>query len=52
MKMIVTTGKHSYMVEEIDATIEVGSVVFIPENTPKAFVITFFISPFSEVLTI
>ena len=32
MKMIVTTGKHSYMVEEIDATIEVGSVVFIPEN--------------------
>lgn len=32
MKMIVTTEKHSYMVEEIDATIEVGSVVFIPEN--------------------
>lgn len=32
MKMIITTGKHSYMVEEIDATIEVGSVVFIPEN--------------------
>ena len=32
MDMIITTGKHSYMVNEIDATIEVGSVVFIPEN--------------------
>lgn len=32
MNMIITTGKHSYMVEEIDATIEVGSVVFIPKN--------------------
>ena len=32
MNMIITTGKHSYMVNEIDSTIEVGSVVFIPEN--------------------
>lgn len=32
MNMIITTGKHSYMANEIDATIEVGSVVFIPEN--------------------
>lgn len=32
MNMIITTGKHSYMVNEIDATIEVGSFVFIPEN--------------------
>ena len=32
MNMIITTGKHSYMVEKIDDTIEVGSVVFIPEN--------------------
>jgi hypothetical protein len=32
MNMIITTGKHSYMVEKIDNTIEVGSVVFIPEN--------------------
>lgn len=32
MNMIITTGKHSYMVNEIDSTIEVGSFVFIPEN--------------------
>jgi hypothetical protein len=32
MDMIITTGKHSYMVDKIDATIEVGSFVFIPEN--------------------
>ena len=32
MDMIITTGKHSYMVDKIDNTIEVGSVVFIPEN--------------------
>ena len=32
MNMIITTRKHSYMVNEIDSTIEVGSVVFIPEN--------------------
>lgn len=32
MNMIITTRKHSYMVNEIDATIEVGSFVFIPEN--------------------
>lgn len=32
MDMIITTGKHSYMVDKIDTTIEVGSVVFIPEN--------------------
>ena len=32
MNMIITTGKHSYMVNEIDSTIEVGSVVFIPEE--------------------
>lgn len=32
MNMIITTGKHSYMVNEIDSTIEVGSFVFIPEE--------------------
>lgn len=32
MYMIITTKKHSYMVDKIDATVEVGSVVFIPEN--------------------
>lgn len=32
MNMIITTRKHSYMVNEIDSTIEVGSFVFIPEN--------------------
>lgn len=32
MDMIITTRKHSYMVNEIDSTIEVGSFVFIPEE--------------------
>ena len=32
MNMIITTGKHSYMVNEINSTIEVGSTVFIPET--------------------
>ena len=39
MDMIITTGEHSYMANEIDATVEVGSVVFKPEENKMYLVL-------------